>query len=558
MFALNIDPNNPRGNPEPAELRDLGVEMVRYTFYDNSGGDQLDPGKAQFYSQKARSFKEVGIDSLVILTYDTYPNRPAPQASDGEWNNYITRFARRAGQITQLLAPWRPAFQVWNEPDHPLREDYAPTLREEVFGRMLRQTYDTIKAIDPGFLVVTAGLATGNPGWLTTVIQSLGGTLPADRIAFHPYGQRPEPNWPHPNWFFGYVGNLLENYYRAGRGKSVWITEMGVKEEDLNNNRDQVAEFITRYYRTITSRYADKVQQLFWFCYSDGMVPPFGLVDGGGNRKPAYEAFRRAAAAAPRPPEEPIVTLPVEPPPGEPEPGTLSWPEFTSQISGLQEQLRSLERQLAQFQTEMRQLLEGQAKLQNDLRQWQTEIGKGGTPTGPPGVSPRPAPTIRNITQQLEQHPTRRYPERSTDRIERLIIHHTALPPSVGAERIASHRVDRQGWPGIGYHFFLSDDGQIQQTNALSTVSTHAGQYDPVSIGICFAGDFTAAVPTPAQLDAGARLIAWLLPQFKLTIDAVYGYKELVNTQSPGAQWDSGARWGQQLKDRVQALLQPA
>ena len=38
MFGLNIDPKNPRGNPAPAELRDLGVQMVRYTFYDSSGG----------------------------------------------------------------------------------------------------------------------------------------------------------------------------------------------------------------------------------------------------------------------------------------------------------------------------------------------------------------------------------------------------------------------------------------------------------------------------------------------------------------------------------------
>ena len=64
MFGLNIDPNNPKGNPDPAELKELGVEMVRYTYYDSSGGDQLDPGKAQFYTEKAKAYKEAGIDSL--------------------------------------------------------------------------------------------------------------------------------------------------------------------------------------------------------------------------------------------------------------------------------------------------------------------------------------------------------------------------------------------------------------------------------------------------------------------------------------------------------------
>ena len=89
----------------------------------------------------------------------------------------------------------------------------------------------------------------------------------------------------------------------------------------------------------------------------------------------------------------------------------------------------------------------------------------------------------------------------------------------------------------------------------MTTQSKHAGEYDPVAIGICFSGDFTNTVPAPAQIDAGTRLIAWLLPQFNLTIAAVSGYKELANTQSPGLQWDSGAKWGDQLKARIQTYL---
>ena len=37
MYGLNIDPNNVRGNPDATELRELGVQTVRYTFYDSSG-----------------------------------------------------------------------------------------------------------------------------------------------------------------------------------------------------------------------------------------------------------------------------------------------------------------------------------------------------------------------------------------------------------------------------------------------------------------------------------------------------------------------------------------
>lgn len=582
MFGLNIDPNNPRGNPEPAELQELGVEIVRYTFYDPSGGDQVDSAKVRFYSDKADAYRRVGINSLVILTYDTYPGRPDVNASDQEWNSYLDRFARRSGQIAQRLASWQPTYQIWNEPDHPVQGNYNPALREEVFGRMLRRTRDAIKAADPRATVISGGLAMGNPSWLSRVINSLGGDLPVDAIAFHPYGQRPDRNWPRPDWGFGYVGDLLNKYYQAGLRKPVWISEMGVKQEELEHNPEKVAEFLNRYYRTITSQYRDKVPELIWFCYSDGMVPPFGLTEANGARKPAYFAYVRAASAyRPEPAEEEAVEVAPPPPPGlgapspqppateipspgppvsQPAPSDVSAEELarvSGQVGNLQTQMQQLQNQLAQIQTQIQQLSSRQSGLESQFQQLRSQPAPGTGPTAPPPppVSRPSAPSIQNITDQLKHHPTKRFPTRPLQQIQWIIIHHTAIPPHIGAERIANHRVDRQGWPGIGYHYFITGDGQIQQTNELTTQATHAGQYDPVSIGVCFAGDFTSTIPSQAQIEAGARLIAWLLSQFGLSLQSVIGYKEVVNTQSPGLQWDDGQRWGDQLKRRIQNYL---
>ena len=607
MFGLNIDPRNLKGNPEPSELRDLGVQMVRYTFYDSSGGDQVDPARVQFYRNRAGGYHQVGIKSLVILTYDTYPNRPAPESGNPEWDQYIDRFARRATQIAQVLSEWSPAFQVWNEPDHPVHPGYAPTLREEVFGRMLRRTYDAIKSVNPAFTVVTGGLASGNPSWLTRVIQSQGGRLPADAVAFHPYGQRPDRNWPHPNWAFGYVGDLLNSYYRAGQQKPLWITEMGVKEQDVSNNRSQAAEFLRRYYQAMTTRYSDKVQQLHWFCYSDGMVPTFGLTDANGQRKPAYDAFRQIAATAapafqststlpavtpappapstPPPPLPPMTTpappstistppppvlptppvsQPVTPPttlPAPPTPTPMPTVPMTGpsaqEVAQLAAEMARMQGQIAQVQSQVQQLLVQHAQIQARLKQVQgqpqppVEIGPPPSlPTGPTGPA---QPPIQNITEQLMRHANKRFPTRPQSRIQRLIVHHTAVPPSVGAARIAQHRVTKQDWAGIGYHYFITGEGIIQQTNALTTLSSHAGRFDSVSVGICFAGNFTDVAPAPGQIEAGAQLIAWLLGQLRLTPQALFGYKELVNTQSPGIQWDNGAQWGDQLRAQVLA-----
>jgi hypothetical protein len=73
MYGLNIDPNNPKGDPM-YELLDLGVEKVRYTYYDSSG-DQLDGARLIFTGKRLRLSKAVRFPGY--LTYDTYPNKPA-------------------------------------------------------------------------------------------------------------------------------------------------------------------------------------------------------------------------------------------------------------------------------------------------------------------------------------------------------------------------------------------------------------------------------------------------------------------------------------------------
>jgi N-acetyl-anhydromuramyl-L-alanine amidase AmpD len=164
-------------------------------------------------------------------------------------------------------------------------------------------------------------------------------------------------------------------------------------------------------------------------------------------------------------------------------------------------------------------------------------------------------PQIENIIGQLKDHPQKQFSTRTLDQIQLIVIHHTAISPDVSAARIGTYGVDKLGWARFRYHYYITGEGTIQQTNELTTLSDHAGAYSSIALGVGFAGDFTDTVPTAAQIEAGARLIAWLLRELGLSVEAVWGYKQLVNTQSPGNQWDSGARWGDQLKARIQAYL---
>lgn len=299
MYSLNIDPANPQGNPSASELRDLGVKMARFTFKDYTSGSYPSPNQMNFYTQKVREYSEAGISSLIILTYETYPNKPSPSDSDAAWDSYIRHLAQRAGQLAQIFSPWQPAFQIWNEPDLPPQPWYAPTLREDVYGRMLVRVYNAIKLVDATLPVIGAGLASGQPNWWARVLESQRGQVQLDANAIHPYGQRPEPNWPSPSWGFGYAGDLVEGYLRASN-HLLWITEAGVSQLA----GDEQAEYLRRFYNAISHNYSTSVKQVFWFCYSDGMVSPYGLRDNAGRPKPSYDAFRDLASSTP-PPIEP-------------------------------------------------------------------------------------------------------------------------------------------------------------------------------------------------------------------------------------------------------------
>lgn len=168
---------------------------------------------------------------------------------------------------------------------------------------------------------------------------------------------------------------------------------------------------------------------------------------------------------------------------------------------------------------------------------------------------PRPMvvrPPIIDLVHDLPRHKERRYETRTLAQVQQIVIHHTATDPSVGVEVIARKHVDELGWPGIGYHFVIDAGGQIYQTNNLTTVSFHARQANPTTVGVTFSGNFDEAVPTEAQLESGGQLCAYLLRELSLPLQNVRGHKDFVSTDCPGRNWAEGALWRDALIERIQ------
>lgn len=238
----------------------------------------------------------------MILNNESCPGMPEIAHLDdaGHWHPYIENYRVRAQIIAEHFRERVAAYQIWNEPDHaPDPPRYTPTVRAHFYGRMLQHAYQAIKVVSER-PAITAGMVTGNPGWVRDVMASTGNHLFTDALAVHPYGQRPFPDWPRPDWGFGLVTDLISRYH-AVVSKPIWITEFGNWDMDAQASHpdggigraDDV--FPLQMLDAVNMELAGIVSHFFWFCWSNGMVPPFGLHEASGERKASYFAFHKFA-----------------------------------------------------------------------------------------------------------------------------------------------------------------------------------------------------------------------------------------------------------------------
>lgn len=92
-----------------------------------------------------------------------------------------------------------------------------------------------------------------------------------------------------------------------------------------------------------------------------------------------------------------------------------------------------------------------------------------------------------------------------------IILHHSAGTGS--AEDI--HRMHQaQGWPGIGYHFYVRKNGRIYRGRPEEQIGTHTAHYNAQTIGICFEGNFERDTMHAEQYEAGVELLQYLLGKY--------------------------------------------
>lgn len=151
--------------------------------------------------------------------------------------------------------------QIGNEPDQAGPSSWS--MSQNDYLALWNRVAPAWKA--RGKTVITAGMASGQSSWLAPIWGSLS-PMPST-IGVHPYGKDANA-----------ASNLLYSY------KQTYMVPVLVSE--WNRPADQIAA----YMRMLSS----ETDGGCWFCYSDAMVSPMGLVDVNGNAKAEYNAIKEA------------------------------------------------------------------------------------------------------------------------------------------------------------------------------------------------------------------------------------------------------------------------
>ena len=117
-----------------------------------------------------------------------------------------------------------------------------------------------------------------------------------------------------------------------------------------------------------------------------------------------------------------------------------------------------------------------------------------------------------------------------------IVIHHTGERDiDASAQDIHRWHLDN-GWAGIGYHYVIRKNGDIEIGRPEWATGSHAFGENYHTIGIHLSGDFETAYPTAEQINACAELIADICGDYGMVPSRanIVGHCDLMDTDCPG------------------------
>lgn len=124
-------------------------------------------------------------------------------------------------------------------------------------------------------------------------------------------------------------------------------------------------------------------------------------------------------------------------------------------------------------------------------------------------------------------------PTKRTVKVNFIILHHAAMSQCSPADIHRAHL--KNGWVGIGYHYFVSKAGVVYRGRQWDTVGAHCTGFNANSVGVCAEGNFETDTMPPAQKQALILLCRELRTLYPDAL--VVGHGDLVPTACPGVNY---------------------
>lgn len=238
-------------------------------------------------------------------------DRHEPKGSQDvdEWKRYIDQYYI-PGLKDFLSKRLRfDVVQVWNEEDNcPPKDPFSCTLvPPQAYTYMLTQVVNEVKSYTNNKKIITGGLVTGSPDYISQMKQAHPGILKLiDGIAIHPYGVSPDgwckqdpPSAECQNIVLPFGGGDLatavQNYVQVADGLPIYITEVGTASAEDGAAQ---GEYLRRVFNILSNI---KVSVVIWYGWSDLLLARdeedkgsglFGLVNKNNVIKPSGVEFK--------------------------------------------------------------------------------------------------------------------------------------------------------------------------------------------------------------------------------------------------------------------------
>ena len=116
--------------------------------------------------------------------------------------------------------------------------------------------------------------------------------------------------------------------------------------------------------------------------------------------------------------------------------------------------------------------------------------------------------------------------------------------------QMQNYHMDTLGWPDIGYHFCVGQDGRVYQARPEHLIGAHVGNHNTGNIGIALIGNFQNVVPSNAMMNGGAKIIRAVANYYGIAINRS---RILGHRQYSGHTWNQCP--GNQLYNRLDHLV---